>query len=215
MLTRAAIVTICLLGGAAAIARAASTEPVLLRHSLHGLPLSLDKWRGREAGAFDARTLEVLGVDEYLHRSYSAATAGTVFLYVGYYGSQRHGDTMHSPLNCLPGAGWQPISRARSTMDVSARPDGPTRPIAVNDFIIERGEERQVVLYWYQSQGRVEPSEYRSKVWTVLGAMRSGRTDGAIVRITSPVRGDVTAARERAIAFARTLYPHLHAYLPD
>lgn len=215
MLIRAALVTLCLLAGAAAIGRASSTEPVLLRQPLAALPLALEEWRGREAGAFDARTLEVLGVDEYVHRAYSTAAAPPVFLYVGYYGSQRHGDTMHSPLNCLPGAGWQPVSQARSTVDVSARLGGSTHAIAVNDFVIERGEDRQVVLYWYQSQGRVEPSEYRSKVWTVLGAMRSGRTDGAIVRITSPIRGDFGAARERAMDFARALYPHLHAYLPE
>ena len=116
------------------------------------------------------------------------APCGAVGLYVGYHDSQRQGDTIHSPLNCLPGAGWQPLEQGRIT--VSVRDHGTARPapIEVNRVVIGKGLDRQLVLYWYQSHRRVVASEYWGKVYTVLDAMRYNRTDAAMVRVITPVR---------------------------
>jgi exosortase D (VPLPA-CTERM-specific) len=222
---RAIIVTLVLVLGAVAIGRASRTESVPPRESLATFPMDLAEWRGQSADRFDQQILAVLGVDEYINRLYTAPTNITVGLYVGYYKSQREGDTMHSPLNCLPGAGWQPVKQERVTIPVATSLDAATgqpagrREILVNRFVIQRGLDKQVVVYWYQSHGRVVASEYWGKIYTVVDAIRLNRTDAAIVRVICPVSGGDAAAEERAeqaaTAFTRTMFPLLGRYLPD
>jgi EpsI family protein len=135
---------------------------------------------------------------------------------MGFYGSQRQGDTIHSPLNCLPGAGWEAVSEGRLTI---ANVDGAGRDITVNRYVVQKGLERQLVLYWYQSHGRVVASEYWSKLHLIKDAIRLNRTDGSMVRVIAPVHrnaGDGGAAAERlAEQFTRVIFPLLPAYLPQ
>ena len=213
---RLLIVSVLLAGTAGYLASATRAEPVPVRETLESCPVNIAEWRGRPGAPFDQRTLEVLGVDEYLNRVYTADGA-PVGLYVGYYGSQRQGDTMHSPLNCLPGAGWTPVSFARMPLAVPST--SGTAPadvsIEVNRYVVEKGLDRQVVLYWYQSHGRVVASEYWGKIYLVLDAIRTNRTDGALVRIVAPVITTEEEAEARATRFARELYPLLGRYLPS
>jgi EpsI family protein len=217
MFRRALIVAICMLVGTVALVRASKTERVPVRESLANFPGSLAGWDARQLPDFDEKILAVLGVDEYLNRMYVGPGKPPVGLYIGYYQSQRQGDTMHSPLNCLPGAGWLPISQKRTDISVSDA-QGP-RTIQVNDFIIEKGLDRQVVLYWYQSHGRVVASEYWGKIYTVVDAVRLNRSDGALVRVVVPIPsnapGGVEAAEAAAIAFAQAIFPQLGRYLPS
>ena len=217
MVRRTLIVAICLLVGAVALVRASKTERVPVRESLTNFPVLLAGWEGRRLPDFDEKILSVLGVDEYLNRMYTSPGRPAVGFYVGYYQSQRQGDTMHSPLNCLPGAGWLPISQKRTQISVSDE-HGP-RTIEVNNFIIEKGLDRQVVLYWYQSHGRVVASEYWGKVYTVVDAVRLNRSDGALVRLVVPIppnaSGGVEAAEAAGIAFAQAIFPQLGRYLPS
>ena len=138
-------------------------------------------------------------------------------LYVGYYGSQRQGDTVHSPLNCLPGAGWVPTAVGRRTLSVSD--NGHARTIEVNRVVIQKGLDRQLVLYWYQGHGRVVASEYWGKVYLVADAIRMNRTDGALVRVMVPLRDDgrdAEAASEQAAEdFTRDVFPLLGRHLPS
>jgi EpsI family protein len=216
MLTRAIVVAVCLLSGVVVVARSAKSEAVPIRESFTTFPMQLGPWNGRRLQDFDTRVLNVLGVDEYLNSMYNAPGEPGVGLYVGYYRSQRQGDTMHSPLNCLPGAGWLPVKQGRVTIPVTDS-HGP-RQIEVNQFVIEKGLDRQVVIYWYQSHGRVVASEYWGKVHMVLDAVRLNRTDGALVRVIAPVDGSDRAAEERAqkaaIEFTRVLFGHLDRFLP-
>jgi len=222
---RAIIVALVLVLSAVAIGRASKSESVPPRESLATFPMDLAEWRGQSADRFDQRILAVLGVDEYVNRIYTAPTNVSVGLYLGYYQSQRAGDTMHSPLNCLPGAGWQPVKQERVTIPVATRIDAATgqpagqRQIVVNRFIIQRGLDKQVVIYWYQSHGRVVASEYWGKIYTVVDAIRLNRTDAALVRVICPVSGSDAAAEERAeqaaTAFTRAMFPLLGRYLPE
>jgi EpsI family protein len=216
MLRRAVIVAVVLLVGAGALLRASKTERIPVRESFETFPTDIGPWRGQSLGEFDAKIVAVLGVDEYLNRAYESPGKTPVGLYVGYYQSQRQGDTMHSPLNCLPGAGWLPISQKRTEIRVTDE-HGP-RTVLVNDFVIEKGLDRQVVLYWYQSHGRVVASEYWGKIYTVVDAVRLNRSDGALVRLVAPVGnapGGLEAAEASAIAFAQAIFPQLGRYLPS
>ncbi|HEY3886404.1 MAG TPA: EpsI family protein, partial [Vicinamibacterales bacterium] len=179
---RLLIVAVVLLSAGVAIGRASKHETVPLRADFSTFPLQIGSWIGQPAPPFSDEVMKQLAVDDYINRSYVSSTRPLLGLYIGYYRSQRQGDTMHSPLNCLPGAGWQPVSRTYATIDVA-----PGRTITVNDLVIQKDLDRQVVMYWYQSHGRVVASEYLGRAYMALDAVQLNRTDGAMVRVIVPV----------------------------
>jgi EpsI family protein len=179
------------------------------RIPLPALPMQLAPWVGRDAGSFEDDVVAETGVDEYLNRVYVAPGQTPVALYVGYYATQRQRDRIHSPQNCLPGAGWQPLS---STTLRLATNDGASVP--VNQVVIQKALDRQVVLYWYAGRGRTIASEYANRWWLMLDAARLHRTDGGLVRILAPVVGNPSRAAHDAADFAALLLPELPKYLP-
>lgn len=157
---------------------------------------------------------QVAGMDTYLMREYRADTGtgaalSTFSLYVGYYRSQTQGKTIHSPKNCLPGAGWEPVSSRIENLGTRER------PIRVNRYVLQRGAERSLVLYWYQGRGRIQASEYRVK-WNLLrdSAVR-GRSEEALVRIIAPITTSEDAAHALAARVARSIVPQLNTALPS
>lgn len=178
------------------------------RVSLANLPLQIGDWRGRDDVALSPEMVEAAGVDDYVNRLYVTPSRHAVSLYVGYYASQRQGDTIHSPQNCLPGAGWQAVASTRHEL---ATPDAT---VEVNDVLIQKGLDRAEVLYWYQGRGHTIASEYANKLWLMLDAARLHRTDGALVRIIAPVASDAARARADVVAFAAALFPHLTREVP-
>jgi EpsI family protein len=173
-------------------------------------PADIGNYRSIAEFPLDQDTLKVLGVTDYLSRAYVSPTEGELGLYIGYFRTQRTGATIHSPKNCLPGAGWQPMVSQiyQLTLD-----DG--RKVPVNLYVIRKDIDQQIVLYWYQSHGRVVASEYWGKFYLVYDALHLNRTDAALVRITVPVRnGNIDAAREQAIAFARQVAVDVEQIIP-
>src|SRR6185295_11449909 len=148
------------------------------------IPLQIGDWSGRDARPFDDDVIGALGVDEYINREYVARNAAPLALYIGYYASQRHGDTIHSPQNCLPGGGWQPIESG-----IVRVPSG-SGTVDINRYVVQKGGESVVVLYWYQGRGRVTASDYANKLWLMLDAARVHRTDGGLIRVMTPVETD-------------------------
>lgn len=184
-------------------------EAVPIEQPLSTLPLSLGTWQGRDV-PLEPKQIKAAGVDDYLSRIYVGPGQAAVLLYVGYYRSQRTGQWVHSPKNCLPGAGWEPVVSGRVNVPVSDLSSVP-----VNQYIIENGLQREYVLYWYQAHGRVIASEYWGKIYLVLDALRLNRTDTSLVRITLPITGAHDAANERAtLAFAQDLIARLRTVLP-
>jgi EpsI family protein len=183
-------------------------ERIPPRRALREFPSVLGNWQGADAPIVD-RLVKASGVDDYLNRVYGNRGGDPVAFYVGYYESQQTGDWVHSPKNCLPGAGWEPVSAGRLTIDV------PGRAIVVNQYLIRKGLDQDLVLYWYQARGRVIASEYWGKVWLVVDAITRHRTDVALVRIWTPAVDGVEGARNRAVEFAQAAYPHLSQFLPD
>ena len=215
MLTRAAV--LCLMFGATTVflANARKAETTVSRTAFDTFPMNIGQWRATVDPPMEEDVLKVLGVDDYLSRIYYKPGAA-VGLYMGFYGSQRQGDTIHSPLNCLPGAGWEPVKQGRLTI---ANADGAGRDITVNRYIVQKGIDRQLVLYWYQSHGRVVASEYWSKAFLINDAIRLNRTDGSMVRVIAPipvgVEDDGAAAEKLAEGFVREIFPLLPSYLPN
>jgi EpsI family protein len=215
-LTRAAVLCLMLGGTSVLLANARRAEVPVARTSFDAFPMTLQSWRATVDPPLADDILKVLGVDDYLSRIYYRREGGAVGLYMGFYGSQRQGDTIHSPLNCLPGAGWEPVKQGR--LDIP-NADGAGRTISVNRYIVQKGLDRQLVLYWYQSHGRVIASEYTSRMMLINDAIRMNRTDGSLVRVIAPIpvgaEDEGAAAEKLAVEFVRVLFPALPSYLPN
>jgi EpsI family protein len=191
-------------------------EEAPARTTFAEFPMFLEDWRGVPQPPLSPQILAVLGATDTLVRWYHTPERETVSLYMGYWSSQRQGDTIHSPLNCVPGAGWEPLEHSILRI---ADPRSPSAgEIGINRYIIQKGLDRQLVLYWYQSHGRIVASEYWGKFYLVADAVRLNRTNGSIVRVIAPIKNDVPdgveAAEAVALRFVRTLLPALNPYIP-
>jgi len=160
----------------------------------------------------DPDTRELLRADDLLSREYLSSDRGArVGLFIAYFKTQRYGQSPHSPKNCLPGSGWEPVSAP--DRPVIRLGDGSS--IQVNRYIVQKGEDRSITLYWYQTHSRVIASEYSAKLWLVADALRYHRSDTSLVRIVVP--GDATNmddASQLAYRFVRALFPALKQHLP-
>jgi EpsI family protein len=192
------------------LARASERESVPPRAPLAELPEQLGGWRRMETQTLDAQTLEVLKPDDYLSRTYTNERGVAAFLFIGYYASQRSGQTYHSPQNCLPGAGWAMLGHERLGAGALGRSG------EINHYLIGKGGERMLTLYWYHGRGRVVASEYWGKVYTVADAVSRSRTDGALVRVMLPVtEGEEPRALSEGLDFVHRLMPELGRHIPD
>jgi exosortase D (VPLPA-CTERM-specific) len=199
-------------------------ETDVARKAFAEFPLDLQGWVGRDL-KMDQQVLDLLKLTDYTMRAYvppspTSATAGAyegqlrqaaapVWLYVGYYSSQRTGSTYHSPKNCLPGGGWTFKSTEQVTGVVPGEPSAE-----INRVVIEKGFDKQLILYWYQDRGRVVASEYDAKAYLIWDAMTRNRTDGALVRISTPVVGSEEEAYKHALAFLQASWKPLSLHLP-
>jgi EpsI family protein len=154
----------------------------------------------------------VLGDGDFLERNYiREGGSAPIDLFIAYFPSQRAGSTIHSPKHCLPGAGWM-FDSSRS-IDLE---DADGRAHRVGEYVISNGQAKEFVIYWYEAHGRSVASEYLAKVYLVADAMRMNRTDGALVRIITPIRSSEgeAQAKARAEGFARQLAPTLTRFIP-
>ncbi len=194
-------------------------QPVSLKASLSGLPLQIDQWSGNDH-PFEEKTVKVLGVTDYINRLYTTGDSpdesnNALWLYAGFYESQRSGATYHSPKNCLPGSGWEIVEIEDLSLPMDSAL-GVTTQQVINKVIIQKGIERQLILYWYQDRGRIITSEYWAKIYLIWDSITQGRTDGSLIRVSVPIpRGDSTErALEMAVQYIQQVSPFLYEYLP-
>jgi EpsI family protein len=197
--------------------------------SLYEIPGTIGLWNISQDIPLSQDTLDVLGQGDFLNRIYTSSAALTqpaaqtrpqsavrpmvpVSLFIGYFPTQRTGQTIHSPQHCLPGAGWTFESSRYVNM-----PDVNGKLYNVGEYVISNGETRQFVIYWYQAHGRSIANEYKAKFYMVSDAIRTNRTDGALVRIITAILPSepVSSARDRALLFAGQLAPLLPKFIPD
>jgi len=185
-------------------------EAVPLRRPLQEFALEVGAYRGAEEG-MEPEIIKALGVTDFMMRHYAAPARLPVWLYVGYYESQRKGVIIHSPRQCLPGSGWSIVKSERVGIDVAST---AAPAIVVNRVLVAKGSDRQLVLYWYQERGRVVASEYWGKAYMVWDSITRTRTDGALVRLSTPVVTTEGDAYERVAEFAARIFPLLTDFLP-
>jgi EpsI family protein len=180
---------------------------------LRDFPRQLSGWTMAQEGYVDDETQAVLRADDTLTRTYRSPKFPLApSLFVAFFKTQRTGKAPHSPKNCLPGSGWE--REQEGYLDVTI--PGLAEPIHVNRYLVAKGEEKSLVLYWYQTQNRVVASEYKAKIVTVEDAIRYNRTDTALVRVVVPVLGgNDAAAQQEAVDFVRSFFAPLRKYLPS
>lgn len=188
-----------------------AVERIPRADDLSAFPQQLGDWHGLDQ-AIPPTYLDVLGPGRFLSRLYvNGGSNVPVDFFLAYFPSQKTGDTIHSPKNCLPGAGWTAVE----TTQVLLRPSSG-KSFSANRYVIAKGTDRMLVLYWYEAHSRRVASEYWAKFWLVADAIRKNRTDGALVRIITPIgpNESVGAAEIRATAFAAEVLPLLSRYIP-
>lgn len=208
------VIAILLLGATALFLQARGRSEVFPpRLPLASFPQRLGNWTGSDV-EIPKDVRDVLGPGDFLLRVYRPDDESKPFtdLFIAYFPSQRAGDTIHSPKNCLPGAGWSPIDSRRVTLSVEGH-----APFIVNRYVIAKGVERQLVLYWYWAHDRAVASEYWARIYLVTDSIRMNRSDGSLVRITTGMRHGETAdtALERVLPFAGKVVPLLNQYIPQ
>jgi exosortase D (VPLPA-CTERM-specific) len=179
--------------------------------SLHELPVELGAWQKKgEDTRFSAESESVLRASDYVMRNYFLPSGRRGNLYIGYYASQRSGATYHSPLNCLPGSGWE--MHSPELVEIKT-PAGKT--LLVNRYIVQNGNYRAFLIYWYQGRGRVLASEYQDKFYTVLDSVLKRRSDGAMVRVMTAVGENEAESRQAAIDLASQVADQITPFVPD
>lgn len=198
---------VLLLVTGAAFHAVAHTRTVSERQPLDRFPLRAGAWEGHTA-FFSPDVVAALHADDYLLRYYRSPDAGGLWLYVAYYGSQPLDTRIHSPAVCLPGAGWQIVTTGTTRIPVGGR------TITVNSNVIQKGDDRQLVFYWYQIHGKVVAREVQAMETLAWTALTRRASDEALVRINAPIVGSVGRTLDRESAFVQTIFPQLGRFLP-
>jgi EpsI family protein len=179
---------------------------------LSTLPTQFGSWMLAKEGTVEKEVADVLKADDLLDRTYvSSQLNSQAHMFMAFFKSQRTGQSPHSPKNCLPGAGWVQSVSDSLMIPIEGRP----QPIEVNRYVVAKGDQKSLVLYWYQSRDRVVASEYSAKFYVVADAMRYNRTDTALVRVIVPVMNDnVDEAQRSAVNFIQLSFQPIRQHLP-
>jgi EpsI family protein len=214
MLPHLRFAVVCaLLTGTALFLRAHGAEEVFPpRQPLASLPQDLGHWSGNDI-PISREVLDVLGRGDFLSRVYHdrSRREPSVGLFMAYFPSQRTGNTIHSPRNCLPGSGWQQLQFRRVTLSLPGHDSFPA-----NRALVAKGSDRQLVLYWYWAHDRAVASEYWAKFYVIADSLRLHRSDGSLIRLTTPLSSEETVdtAQQRLLDLAGNVVPLISRYVP-
>ena len=207
---RTLIISLVLISGAVSLFFLNHAETVPPKKPFSTFPKEIQGWKGKE-GRFDDAVYDILGVEDSILADYKRSDGRSVQLYIGYYQSQRKGDLIHSPKNCMPGAGWKIIRT-----DYAEVPRENETAAQVIRLTLQNGPQKQIMFYWFHSRGRIIASEYWQKIYLVWDSIVRHRTDGSFVRLISPVvNGDDEKALKNLTEFAQNLFPILNDYIPS
>jgi EpsI family protein len=213
MTTPRAIIALALILATAVIARAsrpaAAVAEAEAANITIGAPTQLDAWQAGDDEPLDEETRKAVAADATVNRTYRAPTGELIGLYIAAYARQRPGVSIHSPLHCLPGTGWNVLSDDVVPMAAGGTTGEIRRLVAVRD------RARTLILYWYDIDGRMVASDVMSRLYLLHDSVRFGRNSAALVRLVVPMRdGDNGRAERQGVAFLRTLVPHLRVSTP-
>lgn len=183
------------------------------RKSYAEFPLAFDGWAGR-ASSLEKNIIDVLKLTDYALTDYRGADGGTVNFYSAYYDSQKKGASAHSPRSCIPGGGWRITSLENHKIQGV---NIGNVPLVVNRLLIEKGESKQLVYYWFQQRGRIITNEYLMKWFLFWDAVTKSRTDGALMRLTTTLQPgqDIKIADDRLESFTKEINSIVPEFVPN
>lgn len=185
-------------------------EKMPIKRPFTTFPQEVGEWRGARQ-AMEQKFINELDLTDYVIVNYQNPAGREVNFYTAYYASQRKGESIHSPATCLPGSGWvfEESGDTRIALPVG-------RSMTVNRAFMQKGTVKELTYYWFPQRGRVLTNAWQLKLYTFWDALTRQRTDGALVRIITPVYPNerIESAEERLQAFTRQIVPVLDGYLP-
>jgi EpsI family protein len=207
------IIAAVLIALTAILLQARSRIEIVPQHlPLSSFPAQLLNWNSTEI-TLDADTLAVLGQGDFMERIYQDPDGKLPYvdIFLAYFPSQRTGETPHSPQHCLPGSGWNPDENVRVALSMPGH-----APFPANRYVISKSNQRRLVLYWFWAHDRGVASEYWAKYYLVKDAIEMNRSDGALVRLVTPMYPEETAdaAERRLLPFTSAVVPLLNNYIP-
>jgi EpsI family protein len=206
------LLSLALLTGALMILEFRSAgEAVPARKPLASFPTAVGVWRENAGVALELGVLDMLKPTDYVMRRYDDPARRSIWMFIGYWDSQRKGFEPHSPRICLPLGGWEVLERSL----VSIRVGDKSAPIDVNRFLVQKDRERMVVLYWFHSQGRAVAGEMAAKIETARNSLLRHRTDGALIRVTGSVSRTTEETSSALVEYIQAMYPVLSDFLPS
>jgi EpsI family protein len=190
--------------------RAEDTPPV---SPLSTFPAGVSGWQLYKDVQVDDETREILKADDILNRIYvNPQLKADAYLFIAFFKTQRYGQAPHSPKNCLPGNGFEPVESGPISISIPGRAE----PIEVNRYLTARGDEKSVTLYWYQSRHRVIAGEFSAKFWLIADSIRYHRSDSSLVKVVVPVRNnDADTATKTAVDFVKAVFQPVSQQLPS
>jgi len=189
--------------------RAENIPPV---SPLASFPGNVSGWEMYKDVKIEQETLDILKADDTLNRIYTnSQKTAQAYLFIAFFKTQRYGHAPHSPKNCLPGSGFEPVESGPISIAIPDRAE----PIVVNRYLTARGDEKSVTLYWYQSHGRIIAGEFSAKFWLIADSIRFHRSDSSLVKVVVPVRdNDADKATRIATDFVQAIYAPVSRQLP-
>ena len=179
---------------------------------LDQFPRHFSDWYMLRESKVEQEVQDVLKADDLLSRQYINSAGNTgAYLFIAFFKTQREGQAPHSPKNCLPGSGFEPLESYPITLQFPGRKE----PATINRYLTARGDEKSVTLYWYQSHSRIIAGEFAAKLWLIADSVRYHRSDTALVKFVVPVfNNEADRASKTAVEFAQAMYPSLAVQLP-
>jgi len=189
-----------------------ASEAQLTRRPLSDFPKVIGDWKTVDEQQIGEGSMAVLQVDDYMMRTYTNKQGETIGLYIGYFTTQREGKQVHSPRQCLPGAGWG-ISESK-TIRLKLKNHNPAEA-SINYYLMEKGIRKDLYLWWYQGRGRIYANEYLNKFYLMADAVTMRRTDGALVRINMGIKNNADDTMASELAFIDLIAPIISDYIPN
>ncbi|MGB5642650.1 MAG: exosortase C-terminal domain/associated protein EpsI, partial [Gammaproteobacteria bacterium] len=189
-----------------------SEDILLTRSEFFEFPDRIGDWSGRKE-TLEPVVAQSLNADDYIMSNYDNGNGDIINLYIAYYADQQAGAAAHSPRGCIPGGGWQ-IKDLETVEIPELQMAG--QPLSTNRLVIQKGDYSQLVYYWFQQRERIITNEYLVKWYMFWDSLTRNRTDGALVRLTTPIKPgeDHELADQRLIAFARHGQLLMDKYIP-
>jgi len=186
-------------------------QAVPLLRDLSRFPKTIGNYTFVQDQSFSEAVIKNAGMDSYLMRQFRDESGYTLGLYIGYYQIQTEGHIIHSPKHCLPGSGWNTVKAGRHLF--KTHNNNNTSSYSINQWLMQKGDEKQLVHFWYHGRGRIVANEYVDRTLMIFDSIFRKRTDGALIRITGP-GGNLDHDIKKQEEFTTALLKVIDDYIP-